>query len=603
MNIRVSIVCFGLSFAFAASNAFAQAHLEWLATHDGAQAGLPDGAVDAAADAQGNVYVASDVRLTASDTNVDVIAYSPSGALLWSRRFDLPNSDVDHSSDIALAPNGDLCVVGYGSAPDNDLFLVRYDAAGNLLWSVIFGGAPGSGVDTGRALGFDSAGNAIVAGSVTDASGNLDMLVQSYQPNGALLWETRIDGPEHGADEANALTIDASGSIFVAGRFDYAGSAQAGVAKLDAQGQMLWLRELNLSYPLAYDDQFRRIAPDGEGGVLAIGTTNIYFTWYFFTRQNSLLARYDGAGNLRWSSVYGSVLMTSGTDVIVDDFGVVNALYAYDFLGTTKATVQRLSLFGGAVLSTSDYDGLLHNGATGANFVRGTAGQLFIAGREGSGILSANDQAFLMQRDSSGATNWIERAAGSNFAPWIGRAISAPNGRVVLCGQAYSPSSDADALVMQFDVSDSPQTYCTAKTNFLGCTPPIGFTGESSASSASGFTLSASRIRNNKFGICLYSISGPAANPFGGGTLCVAGPILRTPPRSSGGNAPPANDCSGVYSIDMNAFAQGALGGHPLAALTVPGTTVYAQFWGRDPGFVAPDNIALSNALRYVVLP
>ena len=149
----------------------------------------------------------------------------------------------------------------------------------------------------------------------------------------------------------------------------------------------------------------------------------------------------------------------------------------------------------------------------------------------------------------------------------------------------------------------SPTSYCTAKTNSLGCIPAISGTGVPSASAGSGFTVGCTQVRNIKPGLLFYKVNGAQASlTFQCGTLCV-GPsgIKRSPAQVAGGNPPPANDCSGTYSLDMNAFAVGALGGNPDPGLQVAGNTVQAQWWGRDQGFPAPCNTTLSDALEYTI--
>jgi hypothetical protein len=145
--------------------------------------------------------------------------------------------------------------------------------------------------------------------------------------------------------------------------------------------------------------------------------------------------------------------------------------------------------------------------------------------------------------------------------------------------------------------------YCAAKLNSLGCLPEISATGTSSATASSGFTVRSRNMQNNKPGLLLYGNTGRASTAFGGGTLCVNGPVRRIAGLNSGGSIAPANNCSGVFAVDVNAFRAGLLGGVPAGFLSVPGTTVDSQFWGRDSGFAAPLNTQLSDGLEFTVRP
>ncbi len=137
-------------------------------------------------------------------------------------------------------------------------------------------------------------------------------------------------------------------------------------------------------------------------------------------------------------------------------------------------------------------------------------------------------------------------------------------------------------------------SYCTAKTNSLGCAPFVDSSGFPSLTNALPFVIRAHDAINSKNGILFFG-SHATANLFQGGTLCVQPPIQRTPPSSSGGDSN-ANNCSGTYAVDFGALIQA--GTNPNLSL---GASVYCQFWTRDPG--ASFGTGLSNALSFTILP
>ncbi|MCC6409870.1 MAG: PD40 domain-containing protein [Planctomycetes bacterium] len=150
-----------------------------------------------------------------------------------------------------------------------------------------------------------------------------------------------------------------------------------------------------------------------------------------------------------------------------------------------------------------------------------------------------------------------------------------------------------DAFVRNLDVVVAPiATYCAPKTNSLGCNPLIAAVGTPRASGFDSFFLTAAGEVGNKSGIFFWGTSA-ASIPFGGGTLCVKPPTKRTPPQLSGGSG---SSCDGVYSFH---FTQAYMAQQGVQA----GATLYGQFWGRDPGFAPPNNISLTNAATWTVVP
>jgi Tol biopolymer transport system component len=144
--------------------------------------------------------------------------------------------------------------------------------------------------------------------------------------------------------------------------------------------------------------------------------------------------------------------------------------------------------------------------------------------------------------------------------------------------------------------SATPQVYCVAQQNSLGCTPAIAFAGVPSATNANPFTLAASQLLNNKAGNLFFGLSGPQLQPFLGGYLCVRPPTVRTGTLFSGGT-PFGSDCTGQFYLDFNAYI--ASGTQP--ALQIPGTEFWAQIWSRDPA--SPSTTNLTDAIEALVQP
>jgi hypothetical protein len=118
-------------------------------------------------------------------------------------------------------------------------FLAKYDKDGNAVWAQTTAGAGFYG--RAATLGIDQSSNLFIGGSfiftqrvstvtLTNPTGNNDVFVAKYAPNGKLLWCKQGGGASH--DTCEGLAVDASGRCFVAGSFDE--SARFGTTEIRA---------------------------------------------------------------------------------------------------------------------------------------------------------------------------------------------------------------------------------------------------------------------------------------------------------------------------------------------------------------------------------
>jgi hypothetical protein len=215
------------------------------------------------------------------------------------------------------------------------------------------------------------------------------------------------------------------------------------------------------------------------------------------------------------------------------------------------------------------------------------SGDTLYAGFEDAGVVR------VYQRGASGWSQIAELEAAFPSDGFFGGSLALDG--TTLCVGAPGTALAAPGSVEVYDVVPlpAPATYCVAKVNSQGCTPAIAAAGVPGLTNPNAFAITASNVLNEKSGFLLYSTAGAASTPFQGGTLCLAPPLRRTPPQSSGGTAGGA-DCTGTYVFDFNAWARS--GADPAL---VPGAQVWAQYYSRDPGDAF--QVGLTDALAFTL--
>jgi hypothetical protein len=170
-----------------------------------------------------------------------------------------------------------------------------------------------------------------------------------------------------------------------------------------------------------------------------------------------------------------------------------------------------------------------------------------------------------------------------------------PNATDIVFAYETWNGMDGDVNLRRFAQTSGPHAFGTPKTNSQGCMPQIGWSGTPSATSPSAFTISASNVLNQKAGLLFYGYATRFA-PFQGATMYVFGP-RRTAIQFSNGPVS-GSSCTGTFAYDFNARIQGGVDPE-----LVPGRTITAQYYYRDPMDPAGFSTGLTDALRFTICP
>ncbi len=497
-----------LCLFFHSFHSFAQPELRWAKSMGGISNSEGDAIVT---DASGNVFTAGQFYNTADfDPGPAAFTLTAAGAIGWQdifiTKFDangnfiwakqLGGTSYEFPKGMTIDASGNLLLTGYfngtadfdpGSGVSNlisvgagtDIFICKLDNDGNFVWADRIGGPSN---DQSLAIATDPSGNVYTTGSYFGtvdfdpsaagtsnlfSSGSIDIFISKLDASGNFVWARKFGGPT--VENGSAITIDGGGNVISTGSFagtvDFdpgagtanltsAGSYDAYVSKLDANGNFIWAKAMIIGTSDGYPQS---IGVDGSDNIITSGyfsgtadfdPSGATFTLSSAGLDDAFIAKLDASGIFVWAGRMGG----NSTDQVKGM--VVNAA------GESFLT--------GLFTNTADFDPTLST----TNLTSRGGYDVFVAKFSAAGTLS-----------------WVEQMGGTNQD--YGNAINMDGSTNLLTTGSFLLTSNFGPGSCQFNLTatTSGRSDVFVQSLSQSAIPPPNITGFSPATGPSGTTV------------------------------------------------------------------------------------------------------------------
>ncbi len=391
----------------------------------------------------------------AGEDDLWVLKLNPSGGVIWQKTYGRGNEEgstfgLDYDRIIVRQWNDGLLLVGdttsFGANVSNtsDIWVLRLDENGNVLWQETYGGGKWDRPEDALVT---PEGDVIIAGwSYSFSVGEDDAWVLKLNSDGNILWQKTYGGKYW--DYADAVTLSPNGDIIVVGGTSSfgAGDDDVWILRLDPNGNVIWQK----TYGGKGDDEAYAVALAPNGNIIVAGYTNSfgsadYDAWV-------LDVPLDGSVSLPYSALTNATSMTSyclvsNTWAEVSQSNAIPQesqalVYSWSPEVGTQFFVPLRSYW------VRSYGGTWNDTITATAFAPN--GDLIAVGYTGSAGAGGYD-AFVMRLSPNGNLIWAKTYGGTKNDYAYSVAV-APNGDIIVVGKTYSSGAGrSDAWVLKLD--------------------------------------------------------------------------------------------------------------------------------------------------------
>ena len=350
-------------------------------------------AVELTADG-GYIIAGSTSSLGAGGSDVYLLKTDVAGTILWQKTFG--GSGDDYGASVRPTADGGYIIAGFTGTPGvvtTDVLLIKTDAAGNLIWEKTFGGV---GNDAAAGVRPTADGGYIVVGTTPGGGGEInpepDAFLLKTDAAGNFSWQQNFGNPQANYwVEGYAVEVTADGFILT-GRAESLQGFALYLVKTDVSGNMLWEK----TFDAPGKQQGNAVIRTADGGFALVGESEVAVAGGGSIADVYLL-KTDSLGEKEWDATFGADGFDAGYELrqTADGGYILTGLYSARngdaYLVKTNATgdAQWTKTFGG-------------NGGDVGNSLRQTADGGFVVVGSTTSVGAGGSDVYFLKTDADG---------------------------------------------------------------------------------------------------------------------------------------------------------------------------------------------------------